>query len=138
MARDNLPAVGHELDELIAVKVFYHPKPLKDDHPPDHIDIVWYGALSVWFCLPSYDDGDNCLWEALHFSADMRWAWKVVERMEELGFFPLIEKSSHASGKDIWCALFKKYPRDINGVLACASTPAHAICLAALDALKVK
>ncbi len=122
-----LDNIGHELDELIAIKVFGQERPPWDDHKDNHIDLVING---VWFCLPDYYDGDRCLWEPFHFSLIMEKAWLIIEKMESMGYNPLIEKGRYGPDPELWCASFWKEGDDSQ--LACASTPAHAVCLAAL------
>ncbi len=130
-----LHEVGHELDEIIAIRVFDQACPPLLMHHPGHISLIEEG---VWFCLPDYYQGDLCLWEPLHFSKLMVHAWTLVEQMESMGYFPMLEKGRYREEKELWCAAFKNDAKGRGSVLACADTPAHALCLAALQVVKRK
>ncbi len=127
--------VGRELDELIAVKIFGQERPPLGEHETDHIYQILNG---VWFCLPDYYGKGTCLWKPFHFSLIMDKAWLIIEKMEDMGYNPMVEKGRYELDTEWWCASFWKNGERTSGKLACASTPAQAVCWAALDTVEEK
>lgn len=132
MAKDNLPKAGFKLDEEIAWEIFGQPRPPEDHHSPDHIDAVTFG---VWFCIPDFFEDDKCCWDVLPFSTKIEYAWKVIEEMEKRDLEPFLEKNP-VNNRNLWVAGFKPAGQPYVRLVAAASEPAHAICLAALEATK--
>lgn len=108
---------GRKLDALIADRVM-GLGPLKKS--PFHKDLFFpsAGGCPVW-----------------PYSLSITWAWEVVERMESLERpFSLNRQRDH------WQAIFWDNRNDGNDPesIGEGKTPAHAICLAALDCFDSK
>ena len=135
---------GRELDALVAEKVM--------GFAVRRGTLEYDGSVSVWMV---FDDGSGGTLNPVPYSTDIAAAWQVVERIQQLNpgwRFGLIggdmSMPFETMGKTFggfygWHAEFfgHENPNENYGQRhgeARASTPTHAICLAALAALGVE
>lgn len=115
--------VGRELDAMIALRVM-------DDHHFDEPVLV--GAVvkrrEMWW----KSDGE-LMEDPPRYSTDIAAAWRVFERLCDLGWSPGIAYMKEDLGGPFRCDLYR--PADGACEDAFAATAPHAICLAALQAV---
>lgn len=121
---------GHEVDELVATMVMGEPRPT--EVPTDALErmLVFSPCRSEgknWICLADYENADVSVWEAIHFSVDIKAAWTVVEKFTEERDV-LLEYYNLPIGNQ-W-----RFMIGMGLFAAFADTAPHAICLAALEA----
>lgn len=127
---------GREIDEIIAEKVLGWNKLTPEDYEKSKLKKSEF--YDCWWGV----DKSEVLGGLPDFSIDIGDAWLVVDEMKKRGYYFAVsngpvshDDGSKAGAKSIWAAfgLEGEYLRTILG-----DTEAHAICLAALDALETK
>lgn len=68
---------GSELNELIAIEIMGEERP--DDVHDSHLDILMHGAS--WYCLPEFEEGDECLWSAVPYSSEWKHMGNLIEKI---------------------------------------------------------
>ena len=120
---------GRELDALIAIRIMGWK----------HYGTNAHHGTDIWIEPDHHMVGGSGTFHEYHWSPshDIRDAWKVVDRMHELGFFWWFA-SSPARPSVVHAHVRRHEDREtVGNGYATDSTP-HSICLAALEALGVK